>query len=127
MVGVVMVAALLISLQLITSPYKNMSKRPPTYSSSSKQPSTKKAKQSTLSGFFGSKTSDDTTSSSSALSEYKIFCDLDGVLVDFDAGVKKLFNGRSPGESAMCSFFCECSWTTSCMQQLFSPLSWYTI
>ena len=28
---------------------------------------------------------------------YKIFCDLDGVLVDFEAGVKKIFNGQGPG------------------------------
>lgn len=29
---------------------------------------------------------------------YKIFCDLDGVLCDFDAGVKKIFNGKAPDE-----------------------------
>jgi len=29
---------------------------------------------------------------------FQIFCDLDGVLVDFDSGVKGLFNGRGPDE-----------------------------
>ena len=53
-----------------------------------------KTQQSSLSGFFASSKPDTSTTKS----EYKIFCDLDGVLVDFDAGVKKLFNGRSPGE-----------------------------
>jgi len=33
-----------------------------------------------------------------ALSSYKIFCDLDGVLVDFDAGVARLLNGRKPDQ-----------------------------
>lgn len=37
-------------------------------------------------------------SSPKPLSPYKIFCDLDGVLVDFEAGIKKLFNGRSPDQ-----------------------------
>ena len=59
-----------------------------------------KTQQSSLSGFFASSKPDTSTTaeSSPSKSEYKIFCDLDGVLVDFDAGVKKLFNGRSPGE-----------------------------
>ncbi|KAL7533957.1 hypothetical protein ACHAXR_005550, partial [Thalassiosira sp. AJA248-18] len=38
------------------------------------------------------------SSSSASSSQFKIFCDLDGVLVDFDAGVKKLFDGRSPDQ-----------------------------
>ena len=54
-----------------------------------------KTQQSSLSGFFASSKPDTSTTKSEC---YKIFCDLDGVLVDFDAGVKKLFNGRSPGE-----------------------------
>jgi len=31
-------------------------------------------------------------------SSYKIYCDLDGVLVDFEAGVRKIFNGRGPDQ-----------------------------
>lgn len=58
-------------------------------------PYKKQKTQQSLSGFFASSKPDTSTTSKS---EYKIFCDLDGVLVDFDAGVKKLFNGRSPGE-----------------------------
>lgn len=34
-------------------------------------------------------------------SKYKVFCDLDGVLCDFDAGVRKLFNGKGPDEIFM--------------------------
>eukprot|EP00571_Detonula_confervacea_P011929 CAMPEP_0172304280 /NCGR_PEP_ID=MMETSP1058-20130122/5704_1 /TAXON_ID=83371 /ORGANISM="Detonula confervacea, Strain CCMP 353" /LENGTH=240 /DNA_ID=CAMNT_0013015435 /DNA_START=71 /DNA_END=793 /DNA_ORIENTATION=+ len=77
-----------------------MSKR--SSSASQSQQSKKTKTQQSLSGFFStSKSSSDdatTTTSSSSSSQYKIFCDLDGVLVDFDAGVKKLFNGRSPDE-----------------------------
>ena len=63
-------------------------------------PYKKQKTQQSLSGFFASSKPDTSTTaaSSTSKSEYKIFCDLDGVLVDFDAGVKKLFNGRSPGE-----------------------------
>ena len=55
----------------------------------------KKKTQKSLGSFF--------TSAKSVLEEedktngYKIFCDLDGVLVDFEAGVKKIFNGQGPG------------------------------
>eukprot|EP00579_Thalassiosira_antarctica_P033073 CAMPEP_0201991946 /NCGR_PEP_ID=MMETSP0905-20130828/673_1 /ASSEMBLY_ACC=CAM_ASM_000554 /TAXON_ID=420261 /ORGANISM="Thalassiosira antarctica, Strain CCMP982" /LENGTH=240 /DNA_ID=CAMNT_0048546503 /DNA_START=98 /DNA_END=820 /DNA_ORIENTATION=+ len=78
-----------------------MSKR--TTSATQAQQHSKKAKtQQSLSGFFStSKNSADETTSSTTTSsstEYKIFCDLDGVLVDFNAGVKKIFNGRSPEE-----------------------------
>lgn len=71
---------------------------------------TKRTKtQQSLSGFFASnskKTNEDVKSSeeissdapSTTSSGYKVFCDLDGVLVDFDSGVKKLFNGRAPDE-----------------------------
>lgn len=83
-----------------------MSKRSSTAKTSQQ---TKKAKtQQSLSGFFstaakksssdGAATAATSSSSSSSSSQYKIFCDLDGVLVDFDAGVKKLFNGRSPDQ-----------------------------
>ena len=34
-------------------------------------------------------------------SKYKVFCDLDGVLCDFDAGVRKLFNGKGPDDIFM--------------------------
>jgi hypothetical protein len=37
-------------------------------------------------------------SASLSSSKYKIFCDLDGVLVDFDAGVKKMSGGQSPDD-----------------------------
>mmetsp|Transcript_31910 Transcript_31910/g.95532 ORF Transcript_31910/g.95532 Transcript_31910/m.95532 type:complete len:228 (-) Transcript_31910:314-997(-) len=47
------------------------------------------ASASTLSEF-------DTTSSSN--SKHKVFCDLDGVLVDFASGVSEIFNGRGPSE-----------------------------
>lgn len=72
------------------------SKRPS--NSPAQEQSKKKAKtQASLSGFFAtaSKSSSpaDTTSSG-----YKIFCDLDGVLVDFETGVKQIFNGRPPNE-----------------------------
>ncbi|KAL3809147.1 hypothetical protein ACHAXA_008386 [Cyclostephanos tholiformis] len=79
--------------------------------SSSTSPSSaqyKKAKtQRSLSAFFGGAPecpSDEVTPASSASvsasssSEYKIFCDLDGVLVDFEAGVKRIFGGRSPDD-----------------------------
>ncbi|KAL9186950.1 hypothetical protein ACHAXT_010670 [Thalassiosira profunda] len=68
-----------------------MSKRPASASTGSG----KKAKtQQSLAGFFGTKSS----SAESTTAGYKVFCDLDGVLVDFDAGIKKLFNGRGPDE-----------------------------
>lgn len=52
---------------------------------------------------------------------FKIYCDLDGVLVDFAAGVKQVCNGKLPEEidtrrmwSAICStksFYAELPWT----------------
>jgi hypothetical protein len=86
-----------------TLPYMS-SKRsgsPPDKSSAKKKV---KQQQQSLAGFFSSAkaragddddATDDTTASSF---KYKIFCDLDGVLVDFDSGVKSLFNGRSPDQ-----------------------------
>ncbi|KAL3764748.1 hypothetical protein ACHAW5_011299 [Stephanodiscus triporus] len=81
-----------------------MSKRPaPTSPPSSGKPKKAKAQRS-LSAFFGgapkgpSDEATSTSSSSSSSSAYKIFCDLDGVLVDFEAGVRGLFGGRSPDE-----------------------------
>lgn len=74
--------------------------------SSDKSSAKKKAKQQSLTGFFTSAkakadddyddAADDGTTASSF--KYKVFCDLDGVLVDFDSGVKSLFNGRSPDQ-----------------------------
>lgn len=73
-------------------------------------PQAQSKRQRSLTGFFAAKSSsassDDTTSatalssttSSSSSPSWRIFCDLDGVLVDFNSGVKKLFNGRSPDE-----------------------------
>ncbi len=103
-----------IPLQLRCSFDIVMSKRP---SSSQRQSKSTNAKsQKTLSGYFGASRSTSTTStlgdttttsiaassanteSSSSSSEYKIFCDLDGVLVDFNAGVKKICNGLTPEE-----------------------------
>ena len=61
----------------------------------------KKKQQSSLDGFFSSKTNNISIAESTTSSEiesvgkkYKIYCDLDGVLCDFDAGVRKIFNGR---------------------------------
>ena len=64
-------------------------------SASTLQSQQKKKTQKSLGSFF--------TSAKNVLDEdktttgYKIFCDLDGVLVDFEAGVKKIFNGQGPG------------------------------
>ena len=64
-------------------------------SASTLQSQQKKKTQKSLGSFF--------TSAKSVLEDedkttgYKIFCDLDGVLVDFEAGVKKIFNGQGPG------------------------------
>jgi len=85
-----------------------MSKRPappsPTQHSKTKT-------QKSLSAFFvgggtsskeptmtSSTTLSSSSSSSSSSSEYKIYCDLDGVLVDFDAGVRNISGGRSPDD-----------------------------
>ncbi len=80
------------------------SKRSSSGSGGDKSLSKKKAKQqqSSLTGFFTSakaKAANDGDDNSSSF-KYKIFCDLDGVLVDFDSGVKSLFNGRSPDDLA---------------------------
>ena len=71
-----------------------MSKR--SASSLQSQQQSKKKTQKSLGSFF--------TSAKNVLEEedktttgYKIFCDLDGVLVDFEAGVRKIFNGQGPG------------------------------
>lgn len=80
-----------------------MSKRPappsPTQHSKTKT-------QKSLSAFFvggggGTSSKEPTMTSSttsSSSSEYKIYCDLDGVLVDFDAGVRNISGGRSPDD-----------------------------
>ena len=81
-----------------------MSSKRSSSSGGDKSSTNKKAKQqqSSLTGFFTSTkakaTNDDDDNSSSF--KYKIFCDLDGVLCDFDSGVKSLFNGRSPDDLA---------------------------
>jgi hypothetical protein len=62
-------------------------------------------KQRRLDGFFRApstaataSTDETNTSSSTTTSKYKIFCDLDGVLVDFDTGVRQLLNGKGPDD-----------------------------
>ena len=83
-----------------------MSKRAASSSSATSQQSKKTKTQKSLSGFFTSSTTakksstsdNDASTVSSSTSKYKVFCDLDGVLVDFDAGVKQLFNGRTPDQ-----------------------------
>mmetsp|Transcript_10317 Transcript_10317/g.15352 ORF Transcript_10317/g.15352 Transcript_10317/m.15352 type:complete len:262 (+) Transcript_10317:243-1028(+) len=75
------------------------------------KPKIKKQKQSSLSGFFISskKSTKDESKITAAEGKassvkpkssfpYKIFCDLDGVLVDFEAGVKKICNGKGPDD-----------------------------
>uniref|UniRef100_A0A7S2EM95 Uncharacterized protein n=1 Tax=Trieres chinensis TaxID=1514140 RepID=A0A7S2EM95_TRICV len=53
---------------------------------------------------------------------FEVFCDLDGVLVDFDSGVRKIFNGRGPDDissqgqmwaaiSRQPSFYADLPWT----------------
>ena len=88
------------------------SKRSSSSSGGDKSSSKKKAKQqqSSLTGFFTSTkakaANDDDNDTTTAKTDnkndfkYKIFCDLDGVLADFDSGVKSLFNGRSPDNLA---------------------------
>jgi hypothetical protein len=89
--------------------------------------------QKSLSAFFvggGTSSKEPTMTSSSTTpsaslssSEYRIFCDLDGVLVDFDAGVRNISGGRSPDDfpnsSMMWSaisradrFYANLPWTT---------------
>jgi hypothetical protein len=65
----------------------------------------KKKKQKQLDGFFRSSTSALTAPSTTTsdfdetpASKYKVFCDLDGVLVDFDSGVRRLLDGRGPDD-----------------------------
>ena len=86
-----------------TLPDNKMSLKRSSGSSDKKSSSKKKTKQqqSSLTGFFKSasaKADDDADDDAVSSFKYKIFCDLDGVLVDFDSGVKSLFNGRSPDE-----------------------------
>ena len=60
--------------------------------STSVSPNAKRQKQASLTGFFVR------TNLPFTEGRYTIFCDLDGVLCDFDAGVKRLCNGQSPRE-----------------------------
>lgn len=55
-----------------------------------------KKTQKSLGSFFTS--AKDVLEEDKTTTGYKIFCDLDGVLVDFEAGVKKIFNGQGPGK-----------------------------
>ncbi|KAL3795036.1 hypothetical protein HJC23_006357 [Cyclotella cryptica] len=74
----------------------------------SKSPSAdtkKKKKQKQLDGFFRPSSSAVTASSTATsdfdenpASKFKVFCDLDGVLVDFDSGVRQLLDGRGPDD-----------------------------
>lgn len=89
-----------ISLSLISYGKRNtMSKRTITTTSTggsnNNNTTAKKQKQASLSGFFSSKTTA-TTEPKVKIPPFKIFCDLDGVLVDFDAGVRNLFHGKGP-------------------------------
>lgn len=59
-------------------------------------PTPKRHKQSASS--FRVDNDDSSDSGSTHISQYKIYCDLDGVLCDFDAGVRRISNGRSPDE-----------------------------
>eukprot|EP00550_Attheya_septentrionalis_P004696 CAMPEP_0198291940 /NCGR_PEP_ID=MMETSP1449-20131203/9274_1 /TAXON_ID=420275 /ORGANISM="Attheya septentrionalis, Strain CCMP2084" /LENGTH=283 /DNA_ID=CAMNT_0043990627 /DNA_START=273 /DNA_END=1124 /DNA_ORIENTATION=- len=69
----------------------------------------KEQHQSSLAGFFSSSSHNSKKSRTSLDAQsdddgpkkangFKIFCDLDGVLVNFDAGVRKVFRGRGPDE-----------------------------
>lgn len=66
----------------------------------------KKKKQKQLDGFFRSSSSALTAQSTTISdfdetlesSKYRVFCDLDGVLVDFDSGVRQLLDGRGPDD-----------------------------
>lgn len=76
-----------------------MSKRLSTATQAEAQPSKKAKSQRSLSVFFGAPKSKSLPEEDAvAEGSHKIFCDLDGVLADFDTGVKRLFNGRSPDE-----------------------------
>jgi len=104
-----------------------------------------KQQQQSLTGFFtkakaandDAAAGEDNTDNLSSF-KYKVFCDLDGVLVDFDSGVKALFNGRSPDElpagtmwgriSSTPNFYANLPWTADgqtlwneLVQQLPSP------
>lgn len=81
-----------------------------------------KQQQSLNSFFTSAKSKLDNDDNSNNNKKYKIFCDLDGVLVDFDSGVKSLFNGKSPNElapgvmwsriSSTPSFYANLPWTS---------------
>ena len=62
--------------------------------------SSKSASSSTTTSKLSAQSTSSEATSSASASEYKyrVYCDLDGVLVDFDRGVKQLFNGRGPDE-----------------------------
>ena len=87
--------------KITTTAFIIMSKRPGSSLQSQQQ---SKKTQKSLGSFFTSAKSvlldDDKTTTG-----YKIFCDLDGVLVDFEAGVKKIFNGQGPGKNNMISSY----------------------
>jgi hypothetical protein len=63
-------------------------------SSSVSSPKAKKKKQSSMTGFFARTNPPEEVTDDG----YTIFCDLDGVLCDFVAGVKKICNGKGPDE-----------------------------
>ena len=78
-----------------------MSKRTAAASAKGTTGSKKKSKQPSLSGFIASNRSPDAIDDdvgAASRGGYRVFCDLDGVLVDFDAGVRRIFGGRSPSE-----------------------------
>jgi hypothetical protein len=88
---------------------------------SGKSPTDKNKKQKQLTGFFraSSALTATTDSDASSSSQYKIFCDLDGVLVDFDQGVRTLLDGKGPddvppslmwGRIAQCDFYTHLPW-----------------
>lgn len=65
--------------------------------------SSNEKKQKHLDGFFrtastASITQLEATQSNDNTSKFKIFCDLDGVLVDFDTGVRRILNGKGPDD-----------------------------
>ena len=89
------------------------------------QKKAKKMQQGTLTGFMKAskvKASDTQAPGDSNDGQFKLFVDLDGVLVDFDGGVKRIFNGQSPekipvgvmwaGIGNQDAFYEDLSWTS---------------